>query len=125
MKGVAWGLTECCGPIALARQEEQVLKRTITQTRLQADTAEILDAVRGQGEFIVVEDPGREGVALVPLHVLESYERSRDRAATLMEEEALSAGLAPDEAAQIAQEEVAAYRAEKRKDAGPESRQTG
>ncbi len=90
------------------------MKQTVTASQFEKSIGEIMKSVRARGECYVVSSRGREPVAVVPLHVLESYERSRQCAADIMEKVAAGSGLTSEEAEQVAKDEVAAARKERR-----------
>lgn len=94
------------------------MKQSISTTELKRSIGEVVSTVRLRGDCYVISQRGKEEAALVPIHVLESYERSRKRVAEIMDEAAASADLSEEEAMRIALEEVAASRAERRQRRG-------
>ena len=96
--------------------EVQAMSRTISQQDFAAGLQSVVSAVRNEGDcYIVTDERAGEPVALVPLRVLESYERSRARFADLLEEAGKSSGLTSEEAMAVALEEVAAVREARRR----------
>lgn len=62
-----------------------MIRKTISTTELKSGAGEFVNAARLRGDCYVIAQRGKEGAALVPLHVLESYERNRARAGEIME----------------------------------------
>lgn len=91
------------------------MKQTITTSELGGTVGEVVDAVHRRGDFYVVSNQGRPEAAIVPIGVLESYERARGRAADILDAVAAANAMAEDDAMKLALEEIAAVRAERRR----------
>lgn len=72
----------------------------------------LLSEVSRNHQPVIVESHGEPVAAVVPLQVLNSYERSIERFLEIADEAAARANLSPEEAMELANREIAAYRAE-------------
>jgi prevent-host-death family protein len=97
------------------------MTKTISATELKASIGEHVNAVRFRGDTFLVTQRGKEVAALVPIHVLKSFEASRRRMVEIMEQMGKGNNLTEDEAMRIALEEVHAARREKRERANAEA----
>lgn len=90
------------------------MARRMSTQEFKNSLGECVNSVRFGNEPIILQQRGKDAVAVVPLWVLENQERARRRVFEIMEQVANAHDLSPEEAEQLALEEVAAYRAEKR-----------
>lgn len=91
------------------------MKHTITNEELRESWDQQVDRVYRKGDSLVVEQEGEPVAALVPLHVLEAYERNRRRLAEIMENSAArNRGVEPDYIERVIEQEIAASRSERR-----------
>lgn len=95
------------------------MRKVITTTELKAGAGEYVNAARLRGDCYVIAQRGKEGAALVPLHVLENYERTRARVAGFMEKVAqANADEDPEEIQAAINQAVKDVRARQRRQAG-------
>lgn len=87
----------------------------ISSQQFKQSLGEYLSAVRFRGDRLIIEQRGVQVAAVVPIHVLEAYEKNREQLAQLMETvSARNADRDPEELDTLIEEEIAASRAERR-----------
>lgn len=88
--------------------------RTVGAFQARRHLGKLLNEVGYQGSIIVVEKNGERLGALVPLRVLDYWEKGREAFFAEMRRIGEASALSEEEAMQLANEAVAAVRAEKR-----------
>jgi len=107
------GLTDKEQPKKL-RARRLMMKQKTTTSQLEASADSIVAAVRETGDCYIISDGESDKAALVPLGVLEAFERSRIRAGQVMNAMSAISNLPPEDAVRLAMEEVELYRRERR-----------
>src|SRR5829696_210374 len=88
--------------------------KTMSAWEARRNFGKVLNEVTRNRRSVIVESHGEPVAAIVPLHVLERYEKGIDRFLEIANKAAARANLSEEEAMEIALREVAAHRAEKR-----------
>ncbi len=92
------------------------MKQTVSMEDLKASAGEIVNAVRLRGDRYIVSRYGKPAAAVVPLRVLEAYERNRERLFKVIDEvRAQNAGKDPEALENLVSEEVSAVRSARRR----------
>lgn len=98
------------------------MPRRMSTQEFKNSLGESVNSVRFGNEPIILQQRGKDAVAVVPLWVLENQERARRRVFEIMEQVANAhADMDPEAIDQLVNEEIAAYRAEKRAKAEKEA----
>ena len=88
------------------------MEKMLGVTQARKEFSIIVDRVQHQGDTFIVSRHGRPAAALVPVQVYETWKRQRDEFFELVRVAQGQSELEPEEAARLADEAVAAVRAE-------------
>lgn len=88
--------------------------KTISAWEARRNFGKMMDEVARTNQMVIVESHGEPKVAIVPASRAEAWERERREVFALMRETAARVNMPEDEAMELANEAVAAVRAERR-----------
>ncbi len=91
------------------------MEKTVSAFEARRNFGRILQQVATKGDNVVVERHGEPVAVVVPLHVYEQWQRSRQSFFDKMRVAAERANMSPEEADALAEEAVRAVRASKNK----------
>ena len=91
-----------------------MIAKRVSAWEARRNFGKLINEVARDRRPVIVESHGEPTVAVVPLHILENHEAGITRFLEIASRAAANANLSEEEAMEIANREVAAYRAERR-----------